>query len=73
MARPLAKRTVGLAGLRRLGSGPLDQELAQSSWLIMPVELDLIFEIPGRRELGKRPSADSARILHLLHMGQGVH
>jgi len=72
MARPLAKRTVVLAGYAGWGPGQLDQELEQSSWLIMPVELDLIFEIPAAaswetaiRRLGADP--------HLLHMGQGVH
>jgi len=54
------------------GPGQLDAELAQSSWLIMPVELDLIFEIPAAavwemaiRRLGADPS--------LLQMGHGVH
>jgi putative transcriptional regulator len=72
MSRPLPKRTVVLAGYAGWGPGQLDQELEQSSWLIMPVELDLIFEIPAAaswemaiRRLGADP--------HLLHMGQGVH
>lgn len=71
-ARPLPRRTVVLAGYAGWGPGQLDQELEQSSWLIMPVELDLIFEIPAAvswemaiRRLGADPS--------LLHMGQGVH
>ena len=72
MARPLPKRTIVLAGYAGWGPGQLDQELEQSSWLIMPVELDLIFEIPAAaswemaiRRLGADPS--------LLHMSQGVH
>ena len=72
MARPLPKRTVVLAGYAGWGPGQLDQELEQSSWLIMPVELDLIFEIPSSaawdmaiRRLGADP--------HLLQMGHGVH
>jgi putative transcriptional regulator len=72
MARPLPKRTVVLAGYAGWGPGQLDQELEQSSWLIMPVELDLIFEVPAAsswemaiRRLGADPS--------LLHMSQGVH
>jgi len=71
-SRPLPKRTVVLAGYAGWGPGQLDQELEQSSWLIMPVELDLIFEIPAAaswemaiRRLGADPS--------LLHMSQGVH
>ena len=46
-ARPLPKRTHVLAGYAGWGPGQLDEELAQSAWLIMPVELDLIFEIPS--------------------------
>jgi putative transcriptional regulator len=72
MTRPNPRRTVVLAGYAGWGPGQLDQELEQSSWLIMPVELDLIFEIPSAasweaaiRRLGADP--------HLLHMGQGVH
>ena len=72
MSRPLPKRTVVLAGYAGWGPGQLDQELQQSSWLIMPVELDLIFEIPAAtrwetaiRRLGADPS--------LLHAGSGVH
>ena len=64
-----ARVYVGYAGW---GPGQLDQELEQSSWLIMPVELDLIFEIPSAaswemaiRRLGADP--------HLLQMGHGVH
>ena len=55
-----------------LRRGQLDAELADSAWLIMPVELDLIFEIPSAaswemaiRRLGADP--------HHLQMGHGVH
>ncbi len=72
MARPLPRRTVVLAGYAGWGPGQLDEELAQSAWLIMPVELDLIFEIPSSaaweiaiRRLGADP--------HLLQMGHGIH
>lgn len=71
-ARPAPRRTVVLAGYAGWGPGQLDEELAQSAWLIMPVELDLIFEIPAAvawemaiRRLGADPS--------LLQMGHGVH
>jgi putative transcriptional regulator len=71
-ARPLPRRTVVLAGYAGWGPGQLDAELEQSAWLIMPVELDLIFEIPSAaswemaiRRLGADP--------HLLQMGHGVH
>jgi putative transcriptional regulator len=71
-ARPLPRRTHVLAGYAGWGPGQLDQELEQSAWLIMPVELDLIFEIPASaswemaiRRLGADP--------HLLQMGHGVH
>lgn len=72
MARPAPRRTVVIAGYAGWGPGQLDQELEQSSWLIMPVELDLIFEIPAAaswemaiRRLGADP--------YLLQMGQGIH
>ena len=72
MSRPLPRRTHVLAGYAGWGPGQLDEELAQSAWLIMPVELDLIFEIPPAaswemaiRRLGADP--------HLLQMGHGVH
>jgi putative transcriptional regulator len=71
-ARPVPKRTLVLAGYAGWGPGQLDKELAESSWLIMPVELDLIFEIPSAaswemaiRRLGADP--------HLLQQGHGVH
>lgn len=71
-AKPLPKRTHVLAGYAGWGPGQLDAELAQSAWLIVPVELDLIFEVPAAvawetaiRRLGADP--------HLLQMGHGVH
>jgi putative transcriptional regulator len=72
MSRPWPKRTHVLAGYAGWGAGQLDAELHDSSWLIMPVELDLIFEIPAAaawemasRRLGADP--------HLLQQGHGVH
>lgn len=72
MSRPLPKRTLVLAGYAGWGPGQLDNELAESAWLIMPVELDLIFEIPSTsawemaiRRLGADP--------HFLQMGHGIH
>ena len=71
-ARPIPRRTHVLAGYAGWGPGQLDTELAQSAWLTLPVELDLIFEIPAAaswemaiRRLGADP--------HLLQMGHGVH
>lgn len=71
-SRPLPRRTHVLAGYAGWGPGQLDAELEQSAWLVMPVELDLIFEIPAAaawemaiRRLGADP--------HLLQMGHGVH
>ena len=70
--RPIPRRTQVYAGYAGWGPGQLDAELADSSWLIMPVELDLIFEIPPNvawemaiRRLGADP--------HLLQQGHGVH
>ncbi len=70
--RPLPIRTQVLAGYAGWGAGQLDVELEESAWLIMPVELDLIFEIPAAtawdtaiRRLGADPL--------LLQMGHGVH
>src|SRR6185295_14043874 len=71
-AHPIPRRTVVLAGYAGWGPGQLDAELAESAWLISPVELDLIFEIPPAaswemaiRRLGADPS--------LLQQGHGVH
>jgi putative transcriptional regulator len=65
-------RTHVLAGYAGWGPGQLDAELSNSAWLIAPVELDLIFEIPPAdaweaaiRRLGADPN--------LLQMGHGVH
>ena len=61
-----------LAGYAGWGPGQLDEELAQSAWLMAEVELDLIFDIePARmwetaiRRLGADPSA--------LQTSHGVH
>ncbi|MFO7302261.1 MAG: YqgE/AlgH family protein [Acidobacteriota bacterium] len=69
---PAPRRTAVLAGYAGWGPGQLDAELAESAWLIMPVELDLIFEIPPAvawemaiRRLGADPN--------LLQAGHGVH
>jgi putative transcriptional regulator len=70
--QPFPHRTHVLAGYAGWGPGQLDAELAESAWLVMPVELDLIFEIPPAaawemaiRRLGADP--------HSLQMGHGVH
>jgi putative transcriptional regulator len=70
--RPIPTRTHVLAGYAGWGPGQLDEELSQSAWLIVPVEFDLIFEVPSAsvwetaiRRLGADPS--------LLQMGHGVH
>ena len=72
MAQPPPRRTIVLAGYAGWGPGQLDAELEASAWLIMPVELDLIFDVPAPaswetaiRRLGADPS--------LLQMGHGVH
>jgi putative transcriptional regulator len=66
---PAARIVVGYAGW---APGQLDVELAESSWLMAPVQPDLIFEIPlpsmwetAIRRLGAEPSA--------LHGSSGVH
>jgi putative transcriptional regulator len=71
-ARPAPSRTRVLAGYAGWGEGQLDAELQQNAWLIMPVELDLVFETPfaetwetAIRRLGADPN--------LLQMGHGVH
>jgi putative transcriptional regulator len=71
-ARPAPRRTLVLAGYAGWEAGQLDEELSNSAWLIAPLELDLIFEIPHAaswemaiRRLGADP--------HLLQMGHGVH
>ena len=71
-AHPVPRRTVVLAGYAGWGPGQLDTELADSAWLISPVELDLIFEIPSAvcwemamKRLGVEPSQ--------LRASYGVH
>lgn len=67
-----APRAVILAGYAGWGPGQLDEELAQSAWLMCDVDLDLIFEVAADamwetaiRRLGADPSA--------LQMSHGVH
>jgi putative transcriptional regulator len=71
-SRSSPRRTHVIAGYAGWGPGQLDVELAESSWLIAPIELDLIFEIPPAaswemaiRRLGADP--------HSLQPGHGVH
>lgn len=71
-AQPPPPRTRVLAGYAGWGEGQLDAELQQHAWLIMPVELDLVFDVPSAsvwetaiRRLGADPN--------LLQMGHGVH
>lgn len=68
----LPKRTHVLAGYAGWGPGQLDMELSENAWLVAPVALDLIFEIPPSaswemaiRRLGADPT--------LLQPGPGVH
>jgi putative transcriptional regulator len=67
-----APRARVLAGYAGWGPGQLDDELAQSAWLMAEVELDLIFDIDADRmwetairRLGADPSA--------LQTSHGVH
>lgn len=60
---------VGYAGW---GPGQLDEELAQSAWLLAPVDADLVFETPVDRvwdAVIRRLGADPAA----LHGSSGVH
>lgn len=66
---PGIRMVVGYAGW---GAGQLDVELAQGSWLMAPVEADLIFDTSSDamweaaiRRLGAEPS--------MLHGSSGVH
>jgi putative transcriptional regulator len=66
---PRARVVAGYAGW---GPGQLDQELAQSAWLMGDVDLDLVFDVEAHmmwetaiRRLGADPS--------LLQMSPGVH
>ncbi len=67
-----APRALVLAGYAGWGPGQLDEELAQSAWLMCNVDLDLVFDTdPERmwetaiRRLGADPSA--------FQMSHGVH
>jgi len=65
-------RTRLLMGYAGWGPGQLDSELRDSAWLIMPIELDIVFDLPAAemwataiRRLGAEPGS--------LQMSQGVH
>ena len=67
-----APRARVLAGYAGWGAGQLDEELAQSAWLIAEVQLDLVFDIEASviwdtaiRRLGADPAA--------LQRSHGVH
>lgn len=71
-AHDLARRCRFLVGYAGWGPKQLDQELAASAWLTVPVEKSLLFETPpddmwevAIRRLGIDPNA--------LAMGPGVH
>jgi putative transcriptional regulator len=66
---PMTRLVIGYAGW---GPGQLDDELAASAWLMLPVQADLVFETPvdrmwetAIRRLGAEPSA--------LQTSSGVH
>lgn len=70
-ARPEPRARV-VAGYAGWGPGQLDEELAQSAWLMADVQLDLVFEVDAAvmwetaiRRLGADPS--------LLQASPGVH
>lgn len=70
-SRP-APRALVIAGYAGWGPGQLDDELAQSAWLMADVQLDLVFDVePARmwetaiRRLGADPS--------MLQSSPGVH
>jgi putative transcriptional regulator len=70
-ARPEPRARV-VAGYAGWGPGQLDEELAQSAWLMADVELDLVFDVDANvmwetaiRRLGADPS--------LLQTSPGVH
>ena len=72
LERNPAPRARVLAGYAGWGPGQLDEELAQSAWLMSDIELDLIFDVSAGsmwetaiRRLGADPSA--------LQMSHGVH
>jgi putative transcriptional regulator len=69
--RPAPRARV-LAGYAGWGPGQLDEELAQSAWLMGDVDLDIVFDLPADvmwetaiRRLGADPSS--------LTMSHGVH
>jgi putative transcriptional regulator len=69
--RPAPRARV-LAGYAGWGPGQLDEELAQSAWLMSDVDLDLVFDVPADamwetaiRRLGADPS--------MLTTSHGVH
>src|SRR5687768_9447080 len=69
--RPAPRARV-LAGYAGWGPGQLDQELAQSAWLMGDVDLDIVFDLPpdlmwetAIRRIGADPSS--------LTMSHGVH
>jgi putative transcriptional regulator len=69
--RPAPRARV-LAGYAGWGPGQLDDELAQSAWLMADVDLDLVFDVDASvmwetaiRRLGADPGA--------LHTSHGVH
>jgi putative transcriptional regulator len=69
---PPSRRIRVLVGYAGWGPGQLDQELASSAWLTMPVDPGLIFDVPSEemwdtaiRRLGTDPSA--------FQMSGGVH
>ena len=70
-ARPAPRARV-LAGYAGWGPGQLDEELAQSAWLMGDVDLDIVFDLPADvmwetaiRRIGADPSA--------LTTSHGVH
>jgi len=70
-ARPAPRARV-LAGYAGWGPGQLDEELAQSAWLMADVDLDIVFDMAAEvmwetaiRRLGADPSS--------LTSGHGVH
>jgi len=72
LTRSPAPRARVLAGYAGWGPGQLDEELAQSAWLIGSVDADLLFDIDSGlmwetaiRRLGADPSS--------LQMSHGVH
>jgi putative transcriptional regulator len=67
-----APRARIIAGYAGWGPGQLDEELAQSSWLLSEIDLDLVFDLPADvmwetaiRRLGADPS--------MLTTSRGVH